>query len=394
MHVLEDTVKAIAASTFPTKKISIILGAEFRDKEGIKKSHILAEKYKDTFENIWVNEHVMADNEIVGKSSNMASAGKFAKAQLEKLGWDFEKVTVTSCDSDSILPEEYFAQITYEYVTREDARYKYFVGAILFYSNIWDVSFFARVRNSIGVLYNISKLARPDKLVPFSTYTTSFWLVDQFGYWTPWVTPEDFHLFFKGVFYAPDKVSAVPIHQRVFSDAAEGEGAIDTFKNNYYQSRRWSWGVSDDGWMLQQAVKLFKEKRMTFMAFWKVSHVIMEHTLGLIMTFVIVLGSNLPFLLNKEFASTVFGTNLPIVSGFMVQVTIWFLVVLIIMDYYFIKPKEANKKKLTLLRKIFSLLEWVTLPYVGFFLVIIPGLEAHTRLIFGKYLEYYLTKKQ
>ena len=88
------------------------------------------------------------------------------------------------------------------------------------------------------------------------TYTTSFWLIDQIGYWTPWITPEDFHIFFKSLFKFPDKVSTVPLFLKTMSDAAEGSTHTETIKNNYFQQRRWIWGVTIDGWMLSQVAKL------------------------------------------------------------------------------------------------------------------------------------------
>jgi hypothetical protein len=38
-------------------------------------------------------------------------------------------------------------------------------------------------------------------------------------------------------------------------------------------------------------------------------------------------------------------------------------------------------------------LEFILLPLLGFFFTALPGLDAHTRLMLGKYLEYKVTKK-
>ncbi|HRO65825.1 MAG TPA: hypothetical protein PKU78_06385, partial [Candidatus Dojkabacteria bacterium] len=68
-EVLADTVRAISASTFPTKQITVLMAAEARDEEGIQKSYRLKEEFGDNFENFWVSSHVMQDDEIIGKSS-------------------------------------------------------------------------------------------------------------------------------------------------------------------------------------------------------------------------------------------------------------------------------------------------------------------------------------
>jgi len=393
ISVLRDTLTNLKNVNYPTSKINIVLGAEARDKDGIKKSKQLKREFADHFENIWINSHVMKTGEIVGKSSNMASAGQYAKKKIDKLKWDYKNVVVTSCDADSLLPKDYFANVSYLYATIPDYNYKYFNAAILFYANIWRLPAYARVKNSIGSLYNIAKLARPDKFVPFSTYSVSFWLVDRIGYWSPWVTPEDYHLYFKGVFNSPDKVSAIPVFQRIMADAAEGSGHIDTIKNTYFQSRRWAWGVSDDGWIIKQVIKLAIKGKLTLQALYKASHVILDHVGGTSMTLLVMLGANLPPMINKAYSGTVMAVNLPQVSSFMMKITLVFLIIIIIFDTFVVKPVHPNGKR-SILKKIFSIFEWIFLPITGYLLVVLPDIEANTRLLFGKYLEYYLTKKK
>ena len=40
------------------------------------------------------------------------------------------------------------------------------------------------------------------------------------------------------------------------------------------------------------------------------------------------------------------------------------------------------------------LASWAWLPLVGFVLVALPAVDAHTRLLFGRYLQYQVTEKQ
>jgi len=390
-NVLEDSVKAISQSTFPLKQVTLLLAAEARDPEGLEKSVKLKEKYEQYFENIWVSNHELQEDEAIGKSSNMGWAGKFAVEKIRENGWDLKYTTMTSCDADSIIDKQHLAKLSYEYALRDDAYYKFYTGAIIFYSNIWKLKFYARVKNSISSLYNMTSQMRPDKLVPFSTYTTSFWLIDQIGYWTPWITPEDFHVFFKSLFKFPHKVSTIPLFLKTMSDAAEGSSHTETIKNNYFQQRRWVWGITIDGWMLSQVVKLGIKGKLSIRAIYIGLHIFFEHIMGVVITYMLVFGGNLPYLINPQFAGTVLGSRLPEVSGFIVQISIWFMLGLIITDYYFVKPKSEQTGWL---KKVLSILEWVFLPYVTFFIVFLPGVEAHTRLLFGKRLEYYLTKKK
>lgn len=393
LAVLDKTLNRLSKQTFSTKQIYIVLGAEARDPSGYDKSKILKDKYEKHFGDIWISNHVLKDYEIVGKSSNMAAAGKVASEHISKLGWDMKKVTVTSCDADSQLPREYFSLLTYQYLTKQDSEYKFFTGAILLYANIWRLDFIARVRNSMSSMYNLGKLVRRDKFVPFSTYSTSFWLIDKIGYWTPWVTPEDFHIFFKASFKFPHEVSTIPLFCRIMVDAAEGDNAFETFKNNYFQSRRWQWGVSDDGWVIKNLLSKFGKLPLSI--YYRAGHVIVDHVLAPTSGFLILLGANLPpFINNKfgdgKFGGTVFGEKLSDTSSFIITLSLYFFIIAILLDTL-IKPKRNG---VSLLKRLLVPFEWFVNPLVGLFLTSIPGLEAHTRLLFGRYLEYYITKKK
>ena len=392
LHVLEDTVLRIKEMNYPKDKISIVLASEIADENGYSNSLILKEKYGDTFANIWITTHTLVEGELVGKSSNMAYASKIVYKEVLKLGWDLKKVTITSCDADSQLPVDYLSNITYSYINNPDGFYKFYTAAVLLYANIWELPFFARVKNSMSTIYNVAKLIRTDKLVPFSTYTTSFWMIKEIGFWSPEIIPEDFHTFSKALFKYPHKVSTIPIYQRVLSDAAEGEGVVDTIKNNYFQERRWSWGISDDGWLIKNIVKsLLGIQPASLKSIYVASHIVFDHIAGVGIALLVALGGYIPLLLNKKFANTVFGFNLPNVTSYIINITLLFFVFMIIIDS-FLKP--AQKGKVSILKRIIYFLEWIVQPITGILMVALPGFEAHTRLLFGKYLEYYLTKKK
>lgn len=386
--ILKKTMEHLRDQSLPSKYISVVLGAEAADPNGVKVSEELKAEYGKYFKNIWITNHVLGEDEIVGKSSNMAWAGKQAYEEIVKLGWDLKKTTVTSCDADSKLPRDYFAYMTYKFVTIPESEYKFFNGAMVLYNNIWRLPFYARVKNSMSTIYNVGRLVRTDKLVPFSTYTTSYWLIKEVGFWTPWITPEDFHIFFKSLFEFQDKVGAVPLYIKIMSDAAEGEGHFETIKNNYMQERRWSWGISDDGWVLKNLFTRWKN--LTLNTKYLSAHVVFDHIMGPVISIIILVGGNIPPLINAEFRRTVFGNNLPEISSLVVQMTLVTFLFVIFLDF-FLKPRRENESFFTI---IMRLLEWIVQPVSGFILNVLPGLEAHTRLLFGRYLEYYVTKKK
>jgi cellulose synthase/poly-beta-1,6-N-acetylglucosamine synthase-like glycosyltransferase len=388
IETLHKTLECLCMQTFPTKQIYIVLATEERDPQGPTVSAELQAQYKDVFGDIWITVHPEISGEVKGKSSNMAWAGKFVKGKIHQMRIDLDTVTVTSCDADSQLPEQYFAYLSYKFLTDPDRYYHFYQAAIMFYSNIWRVPLPIRVINTIGSILNLASLMRPDKLVNLSTYSLSFRLCQEVGYWAVDVIPEDWHLFFKAFFNKGEKVSVVPIFLPIYADAAESTTYFKTIINQYEQIKRWAWGVTDTSYVIKQ---WFIHPEIPFFSRTiRVLRAVEFHFLWSVNWFILTLGATLPPLINPAFASTVLGRNLPIVSGNILSICSLCLLVIIIVDYKARPPLPANFQ-----RRYIPLLylQWLTIPIVGFFLSALPGLDAHTRLMLGKYLEYRVTEK-
>lgn len=122
----------------------------------------------------------------------------------------------------------------------------------------------------------------------------------------------------------------------------------------------------------------------------RVFKVVEDHYMWPVNWFIITIAANLPPLLNPTFSRTVMGKTLPQVSSAILTLSLVSLVVMIFIDFK-ARPKVEG---LPLWRKIFSPFEFVLLPVVGFFFSALPGLDAHTRLMMGRYLEYRVTEKK
>ncbi|MDQ6985221.1 MAG: hypothetical protein Q9M91_02785 [Candidatus Dojkabacteria bacterium] len=388
IDLLQSSIDKLMNQSFNTKQINIVLAAEAGIEGCYEVGLELKKRNEKYFNNIWVTNHKLEYPDAIGKSANMNYASREVYKHVKELGWDLKKTTITSCDADSKIDPQYFANVTYRFITDKNSEYKIYVGALVFYNNIWRLPFYARVKNSFSSIYNVSKLIRSDRLIPVSTYTTSFWMIKSIDFWTPWITPEDYHIFFKALFTFDKHVSAVPIYLITMSDSAEGNGHIDTIMNNYKQSRRWAWGISDNGWMLKEFFRnFFKHSLRTK---YKVMHAIFDHITGPNIAILILVGGHLPGILNPTFANEVTGTMLPAITSFIVKITFIFLVAIIFLDFY-LKPRPDVYPWW---KRIARVLEWFIQPLVGFFLAALPGIESQTRLMFGQYMEYYVTAKK
>jgi cellulose synthase/poly-beta-1,6-N-acetylglucosamine synthase-like glycosyltransferase len=388
LSVLEDTFENLLKQDYPLKNILIVLATESKDPNREATSSYLQNKYRDTFKDVWVTQHPVISGEVTGKSSNMAWAGKETAQKLHSLGIDLTQVTVTSCDADVLLHPKYFSYLTYTFLSDPDNQYHFYQPAILFYSNIWRIPLPGRVVNTISSILNLSLLPQNNRLINFSTYSLCFATVERVGFWGVDVIPEDYHLFFKTYFTLGEKVKTLPIYLPALADAAESHGFWKTIVNQYEQHKRWAWGVSDIPFVLKQYFT------NTTIPFWdktmRVLHLLENHILWPTNWFILTLGSTIPPIINKNFARTVLGHNLAQISSGILTFSIGFLAIMLILDLR-TKPKRPHEYPLWKVPMLY--LQWLSLPVVSFFLSALPGLDAHTRLMLGKRLEYRVTEK-
>ncbi len=389
LHTIEKGIDSLANQDMPKKQISVCLALEDREgKNARDKAKILTSKYKDKFANFIVTYHPDIDGEVKGKSSNEAYAGKYAKKILvDRQKRDINYITVTSKDADGIFDEKYLSCLSYKFLTSAERHLSFWQPIILFYNNIWRVPVAVRVMNSLGSVWQTGLNSRPDRLVNCSMYSLSLKLLDDVGYWDVDVIPEDYRIFFKSFFAKGGKVEVDPIFLPVYADAAEGSTYMKSLVNFYEQEKRWAWGVSDDayfikGWLTHGEIPFWKKTI-------RVLRVLEDHFLWPVNWFAITLGATIPTLLNPIFAQTVMGQNLPRVSFGILTVCWAFLLVILVVDL----RQRPKREDVRLIRKITMPLEFILMPVVTLIFTALPGIDAHTRLMLGKYLEYRVTEK-
>lgn len=390
LQTLKRTLQGIKKQTFPKKNIIVVLAFEEKEGEaGLEKAKILKEEFSEQFEHLWITLHPITPGEVAGKSSNTAWAAKFIKKKLiDEEGKDSRYYTITSEDADAILPPQYLACLTYKFLDSPQRYRRIWQAAIVFYNNIWRLPIPNRVYNTICSIIQMGILMRRDRLINFSTYSTSLMMALEVGLWDADVIPEDYRFFFKSFFKLKGEVEVEPIFLPVFADAAESTSFFKTFINQYEQVKRWAWGVSDDAYIIKGTLTTpdlpFWDKMMRLLK------VIEDHFLWPVNWFAITLGAILPPLLNPVFARTVLGKTLPQVSSLILSICLVSLVLIIFIDW---RQRPQPPDHVSRLRRLISPLEFILLPVVGFFFTALPGLDAHTRLMLGKYLEYRVTEK-
>ncbi len=200
--------------------------------------------------------------------------------------------------------------------------------------------------------------------------------------------PEDWGIFFKAYYKVGGGLEVDPIYLPLHADAAQSTTNWKTMKSQYEQIRRWAWGTSDDSWIIKNYLVDTK------IPFWdkttRLGFVMWAHFMWPVNWFLITIGLTIPTLINPAFGRTALGYMVPKLSSIILTISLVFFSVFFFVDNVY-KPKRPDG--VSVWKAIFMPFEFVLLPIAGFFFNALPGLDAHTRLMLGKYIEYKVTEK-
>lgn len=391
IHILERTLQSLADQDFPTKQIIPILAMEGKEIEQDRnaKFKILKDKFGKKFGEFFMTVHNLEMGEVTGKASNERFAAIWIeKNHISKNKLDIDYFTVTSCDADHKFHPKHFSCLTFKFLDDPNRYKRFWQPAVMFYNNIWEIPAITRVPNTLMTIWNLSQLPRKDKLINAQNYSLSFTLLKRVGYWDADKIPEDWGIFFKAFYKVGGGIEVEPIYLPLLADAAQSTSFWKTLQNQYQQIQRWAWGASDDPWIIKSYfladdVPFWDKTTRLFRVLW-------SHFLWPVNWFLITIGLTIPTFLNPAFGRTALGYTIPRLSSFILTISLFFLVIMIIIDNIH-KPKRPDS--FPLWRAILTPFEFILMPIAGFFFSALPGIDAHTRLMLGKYIEYRVTEK-
>lgn len=390
-HILARTLNSLSQQDFPAKQLIVVLATEeVEPKENrLPKVAELKKKFDNAFGAFVVTTHKLAPGEVAGKAPNERYAAIWVRDNIikpNKLNLDY--FTVTSCDADTVFPKSYFSCLTFKFLDDPERYNRFWQGPVLYYNNIWALPALTRVPNTLATIYNLALISRRERLINLSTYSLSFKLLDEVDYWDPDKIPEDWGIFFKSYYKKQGKVEVEPIYLPIYVDAPQSTGFFKTLVGQYETIKRHAWGVSDDPWIIKN---YFLVKGIPFFdKTLRLIHVFWSHFMWPVNWFVITLGLTVPSLLNPAFGRTALGYTVPRLSSLVLTFALVFLLVMIYIDNIY-KPKRPEH--VTFLRGLLLPLEFFLMPISGFIFGALPGIDAHTRLMLGKYLKYKVTEK-
>jgi hypothetical protein len=388
-EIVADTLHYLTRQDVPLERVSVVLAFEERDPNAPARAERLSARFATLFQHLLITFHPDRDGEVRGKSANLTWAAHRIQAQLFDTGLlDPERVLVTVCDADSRLHHRYLGALGYEVLSQTNGFLHIFQPAILFYANHWRLIAPLRALNSIYSLWELARMVPSHRLVTQSTYSLSWSVVRDVGFWDVDVIPEDSHMCFKVLFHFGQRVKVRPIFLPVYADAAEGSTLRRTLENQYHQILRWAWGVSDIPYV---AIGAMRARDLPWrLRFMRVVWYVEEHLMWPSHWFLLTLGGLVPRLVNPAYAQSALGLWQSSLVSAILGMCLPCLLLVILIDWR-LRPQHPDGEDA--LDVLIGWISFALLPVVGLLLCALPALDAHTRLLFGKRLEYRVTEK-
>jgi hypothetical protein len=395
---LSATLGKLAESEVAHEKLLVVIAMEEGDTDAPQRFEQLQRDFGHSFLAMIGTTHPGdIAGEVRGKSSNEAWAAKKAKRLFcDQMGFSLDHMTVTSCDADTLFHPRYFSALTYEFAINPRRYRLFWQGPIFYYNNVWDVPAPLRIQNSLGGINHLAKLCRKyTVLFPQSTYSLSFRMCHDVGYWDVDVVPEDWHMFLKCFFELKGEPDVKPILLPVGNDGVRAHSYKRTFWEHYQQARRHAWGCSDIPYAIRQCIAhpeipFLRRLRRT----WSLTE---NHVLWSSQWFLITgVAANMSaagwggFIGLHPFAQHNIPTWFITASHYILMPCMIPLIGMIVLDMM-MRPARPKRWPMWLYPVQFA--QWMLMAPITLFFTAMPALDAQVRLFLGRRLEYKVTEK-
>ncbi len=394
--IIRTCLQALIDDGYSTDKMIVALGMEERAGEiAHERAKLIEAQFASKFGRFIITYHPDGiEGEIKGKGANQAWCGKQVKAEIiDKESIPYDKILVSVFDIDTIVRPGYFYALTYKFLTIANPYHTSYQPVPVYHNNIWGAPFFSRVAASSNTFWQMMMQIRQEKLVTYSSHSMTWKALVDIGFWSPKMVSEDSRIFFHCLVYYKGDYFVEPLYVMVSMDATADKNFISTARSLYKQQRRWAWGAENVAYLIFNYLKMPKEvntnKRRVF------NHILIQlygfHSWGTSALIIAVIGW-LPMLLGGDrFNSTVLSGNLPMITSNLMNMAMIGMILSAIISNLLL-PKRP--KEYSIWKSAAMVVEWIFVPVTIVIFGAIPCLDAQIRLMFGKYMGFWVTPKE
>lgn len=391
-EVVSETFESLLAVNYPKEKMIVVLAPESRGgRTAMATAEKIADKYgRNFFRFLSVTHPADIEGELAGKGANETWAVKQAKEQvIDPLGLPYANILVSVFDVDTVMYPEYFSRLTYVFLETPDRVRCSFQPVPVFNNNIWDAPSFSRVAAQSGTFWHMMQQERPERLATFSSHSMSFQALAEMGWWSVKNVSEDSRIFWQALLFYDAAYRVVPLYYPVSMDANLAENWWQTAVNVYKQQRRWGWGVENVPYVL---FGFSQNKNIPWKTklFWAFNHMEGFWSWGTNALLIFLLGWLPLFLGGQQFNVTVLSYNLPQITRVIMTLAMIGIVSSAFYGARLLPPRPSRHQPY---KYIFMVLQWVLMPFSIIIFGSVPGLDAQTRLMFGRYMGFWVTPK-
>lgn len=391
-EIVEKSIEALASSKYNKGKMIVILAIEGRSGQPAEDlANKMEKKYGSVFGHFLVTKHQLKiSDEMPGKGSNIAFAAEEARRKiLDRNQIKYEDVLVSAFDIDTVIYPQYFECLTWNFLTAEEPLKSSFQPVPFYNNNIWQAPALSRVVAVSGTFWQMIQQERPERLSTFSSHSVCFKTLFDIGYWQKNMVSEDSRIFWNAFMVRNGDYNVVPMTYPISMDANLDKNLWQTIKSIYKQQRRWAWGVENMpyvlfGFIKNKYIPFYKKLRFTGIlleGFWSwATNPIMIFLLGWLP---VIIGG-------RYFQSTILSYNLPILTRDLMAMAMLGLLISAAISISLLPPRPD---KISWRFTFFMIIQWIFVPITVTIFGAIPALDAQTRLMFGRYMGFWVTPK-
>lgn len=384
-NVLHPTIESLKSTTYDKDHMIVVIAYEERGGEKTEANvKRLKKEYSGVFKDFILVKHPPnLPNEVIGKGGNITFAGRHLKTYLDERKIDYDKVIVTTLDSDNRPHPTYFDYLTYEYIVHPDRKNLSYQPICLFLNNIWDVPAPMRVVATGNSFWNIISAMRPHTLRNFASHSQPMDALVGMDFWSTRTIVEDGHQYWRSYFYFKGKYGVVPIYVPIYQDAVLSSTYVKTLKAQFIQLRRWAYGASDVPYV---ATRIFSRNRQVPFGpgLARLVRLTDSHITLASVAILIAIGGWIPLFVNPEAAHSIAAHQLPEVVSRIQQFALIGLFITIFFSFKILPPRPERYKRH---RNIFMVLQWLLMPITAVVYSSLSSFTSQTALFLGKYFD-------